>query len=47
MGLHFDTKVANKITDDVYNVTETSAKAWVMMNKNIIKKSQGQEKWRI
>ena len=37
IGLHFDTVVANKISDDIYSVNETSAKSWVMMNKNITK----------
>mgnify|MGYP003654179856 FL=1 len=37
MGLHFDTIVANRISDDIYAVNETSAKSWVMMNKNITK----------
>jgi hypothetical protein len=37
MGLHFDTIVANKISDDMYAVNETSAKSWVMMNKNVMK----------
>jgi len=37
IGLHFDTIVANKISDDIYAVNETSAKSWVMMNKNVMK----------
>lgn len=37
MGLHFDTEVGNKVSQDVYTVKETSAKAWVMMNKNVMK----------
>jgi hypothetical protein len=37
MGLHFDTVVANRISDDIYSVNETSAKSWVMMNKNVTK----------
>jgi len=37
IGLHFDTIVANKISDDMYSVNETSAKSWVMMNKNVMK----------
>jgi len=37
MGLHFDTEVGNKILEDVYTVNETSAKSWVMMNKNVTK----------
>ena len=37
IGLHFDTVVANKISHDIYAVNETSAKSWVMMNKNVMK----------
>ena len=37
MGLHFDTTVTNRISDDIYSVNETSAKSWVMMNKNVTK----------
>ena len=37
IGLHFDTIVANRISDDIYAVNETSAKSWVMMNKNVMK----------
>ncbi len=37
IGLHFDTIVANQISDDIYAVNETSAKSWVMMNKNVMK----------
>ena len=35
--LHFDTSVTNKISENIYMVKETSAKSWVMMNKNITK----------
>jgi len=37
MGLHFDTEVGTKVSKDIYVVKETSAKAWVMMNKNVMK----------
>ena len=37
MGLHFDTDVGTKVSGDVYTVKETSAKAWVMLNKNVMK----------
>tara|TARA_X000000368_G_scaffold88735_2_gene67684 strand:- start:3244 stop:3885 length:642 start_codon:yes stop_codon:yes gene_type:complete len=37
MGMHFDTSVGRKITEDIYVVDETSAKCWVMMNKNVLK----------
>ena len=37
MGLHFDTEVGTKVSGDVYIVKETSAKAWVMLNKNVMK----------
>jgi hypothetical protein len=37
IGLHFDTSVTNKISENIYMVKETSAKTWVMMNKNVIK----------
>jgi hypothetical protein len=37
MGLHFDTSVGNKVSENIYSVKETSAKAWVMMNKNVMK----------
>ena len=38
IGLHFDTTVGAHIHDDMYTVTSTDPKAWVMMNKSIIKK---------
>ena len=37
MGLNFDTEVGRKISDDIYTVTNTSARAWVMFSKNVIK----------
>uniref|UniRef100_A0AB38ZM79 Uncharacterized protein n=1 Tax=Mantoniella tinhauana virus 1 TaxID=3111543 RepID=A0AB38ZM79_9VIRU len=37
MGLHFDTEVSNKISENIYNVTNTNARAWMMNTKNVIK----------
>ena len=37
MGMHFDTSVGRKITEDIYTVDETSSKCWVMMTKNVLK----------
>ena len=37
MGMHFDTEVHNKISENIYNVTRTSAKAWMMNTRNVIK----------
>ena len=37
MGLHFDTKIHNKISEDIYSVISTNAKAWIMNTKNVIK----------
>jgi hypothetical protein len=37
MGLNFDTEVARKISKDIYAVSNTEAKAWVMFPKNVIK----------
>jgi len=37
MGLIFDTDVGKKISKDIYAVTNTSARAWVMFSKNVIK----------
>ena len=45
MGLHFDTIVANRISDDIYAVNETSAKSWVMMNKNVMKHLKDKKIW--
>lgn len=33
MGLNFDTDVGEKVSDDVYTVKNTSARAWVMNSK--------------
>lgn len=37
MGLNFDTDVTTKISDDYHKVTSTNPKAWVLMNKHVIK----------
>ena len=37
MGLHFDTTVGNKISENIYNVTSTEARCWVMNTKNVTK----------
>lgn len=37
MGLEFDTDVIAKITDDIYSVKQTEAKAWVLMTKPVLK----------
>jgi hypothetical protein len=37
MGLHFDTEVSKKVSNDVYNVNTTNARAWIMNTKNVIK----------
>jgi hypothetical protein len=39
MGLEFDTKVGKKISKDIYNVTFTNARAWMMNTKQVIKKA--------
>lgn len=39
-GLNFDTEVSKKISEDIYLVTNTNARAWVMMCKNIIKQGK-------
>jgi hypothetical protein len=40
MGLNFDTDVGKKISTDIYTVTTTSARAWVMFSKNIMKNNK-------
>lgn len=40
MGLHFDTEVGKKIGPDLYQVTGTSARAWMMNVKNVSKSLQ-------
>ena len=37
IGLNFDTDVNKKISENIYSVSSTSAKCWVMFTKNIIK----------
>jgi hypothetical protein len=37
MGLHFDTDVGKKISENIYQVTSTDAKAWMMNTKIVIK----------
>ena len=47
MGLNFDTDVSMKISDDIYRVKSTQAKAWFMNTKNTIKsiKDKKSGKW--
>lgn len=40
MGLHFDTEVSKKIGENIYNVSSTGARAWVMFTKNLIKQAK-------
>jgi hypothetical protein len=40
MGLNFDTDVGRKISKDIYTVTNTSAKSWVMFSKNLMKNAK-------
>ena len=37
MGLHFDTRVGKKISQDIYQVAYTDAKVWMMNTKNVMK----------
>jgi hypothetical protein len=37
MGMHFDTEVDKKISDNIYNVTKTNARAWMMNTKHVYK----------
>lgn len=37
MGLNFDTEIGMKISNDIYRVKSTGAKAWMMNTKNVIK----------
>src|SRR5210317_297134 len=37
MGLHFDTEVGKKISDNIYNVLRTEARVWMMNTKNVLK----------
>ena len=46
MGLSFDTEVDKKISNDIYSVTSTQSKCWVMFSKNIIKNTKDKKgKW--
>lgn len=48
MGLNFDTDVGKKISKDIYAVTNTSARAWVMFSKNVIKTLKDNKgKWNV
>jgi hypothetical protein len=40
MGLNFDTDVGKKISKDIYTVTNTRARSWVMFSKNIMKNAK-------
>jgi len=37
IGLHFDTEVGNKISEDIYQVKRSSARCWLMMCKHVAK----------
>lgn len=37
IGLHFDTEVGRKISDDIYQVEKSEARCWLMMCKNTMK----------
>ena len=49
MGLHFDTELGMKISNDIYRVTSTNARAWMMNTKNVIKniKEKKTGSWKI
>ena len=49
MGLNFDTDVSMKISNDIYRVKSTQAKAWFMNTKNTIKsiKDKKSGKWAV
>lgn len=48
MGLNFDTEIGNKISNNIYTVTSTNPKSWVMFSKNIIKNTKDKKgKWSI
>jgi hypothetical protein len=40
MGLNFDTDVGKKMSKDIYTVTNTHARSWVMFSKNIMKNAK-------
>lgn len=44
MGLNFDTKVSRKISDDLYKVSETNPKVWLIDSKQVLKKLKGKNK---
>jgi len=37
MGLHFDTEVGKKVSENIYTVTETTARVWMINCKGVIK----------
>ena len=37
LGLHFDTEVANKISDDIYTVKSSESRCWLMICKNVLR----------
>ena len=37
MGLNFDTEVGKKVDTNIYHVTKTNARAWIMDTKNVLK----------
>ena len=37
MGIDFDTKVGQKVNDEIYRVTQTDPKCWIMDSKSVIK----------
>lgn len=40
MGLHFDTEVDKKVSENIYTVTKTNAKCWLMYPKYMFKKAK-------
>lgn len=42
-GLNFDTHVSKQINGDIYRVTKTNPRAWVIDSKHIIKKLKGKK----
>lgn len=49
MGLHFDTEVGKAVSKDIRKVDSTSARAWMMIPKNVIKsiKDKKTGNWKI
>src|SRR5210317_822972 len=46
MGLNFDTEVGNKISENIYSVTSTNPRSWVMFSKNVMKNTKDKNcKW--